>query len=366
MPHDLTPVSRQFRIAGEFIDAAPYGTGHINDTYVVRFRTPGGTVRYIFQRINHSIFKDVPRLMENIGRVTAHVRGKLAGAPGSNPDREALTVIPTRDNAAFHQDADGNYWRAYIFIEGARTYDIVESAGQAYEAAKAFGGFQKQLMDLAGPRLHETIPEFHHTPKRFVRLEQAIAADVKNRAAKVKAEIEFALARKAMTGTLIELFERGELPERVTHNDTKINNVMLDDQTGRGVCVIDLDTVMPGLVLYDFGDQIRTTTFTGAEDEEDLRKVQFKLDMFEALVRGYLDAAREFLTPREVEFLAFSGRLITFEIGIRFLTDYLDGDVYFKTHKPDHNLYRARVQFERVRLIEAQQDATARLVAKYR
>ena len=366
MPHDLQAVSRQFQIAGKFTEAVPYGTGHINDTYAVRFRTLGGTVRYIFQRVNHNIFRDVPRLMENIGRVTAHVRGKLAGVPGSDPDRETLTVIPSRDGAPFHRDPNGNFWRAYIFIEGARTFDIVESPAQAYEAAKAFGGFQKQLMDLSGPRLHETIPDFHHTPKRFAKLEQAIAKDVKNRAAKVNREIDFALAHKAMTGTLIDLLAKGELPERVTHNDTKINNVMLDDKTGRGVCVIDLDTVMPGLVLYDFGDQIRTTTFTGSEDEEDLGKVQFKLDLFEALIRGYLDAARDFLTPREVEFLAFSGKLITFEIGIRFLTDYLDGDVYFKTHKPDHNMYRSRVQFERVRLIEEQDEAAARIVAKYR
>ena len=365
MQHDLAKVSRQFRMPGDFIDAAPYGTGHINDTYAARVRTQDGVVRYIFQRVNHNIFKDVPRLMQNIGRVTEHIRGKLQAIPGRDPSRETLTVIPALDGESCCRDDEGNFWRAYIFIEGARTYDEVESPEQAYEAAKAFGCFQKWLLDLPEPRLNETIPGFHHTPGRFAALETSIAADACNRAVRAEQEIEFALARKDMTGILTELLERGQIPERVTHNDTKINNVMLDDADGRGVCVIDLDTVMPGLALYDFGDEVRTTTGTAAEDEQDLRKVTFQLHMFKALVRGYLEATGDFLTPAEVTQLAFSGRLITFEIGIRFLADYLDGDVYFKTHRPHHNLDRARTQFEMVRQMEAQQDRMQNLVDEF-
>lgn len=366
MTHDLSTVSAQFQIDGDFIDGAPYGSGHINDTYALRFRASEGTVRYIFQRVNHNIFKDVPQLMANIRRVTQHVRAKLESMPDRDPDRETLTVIPTVDGAAFHRDRSGDYWRAYVFIEGARTYDEVESIDQAYHAAHAFGTFQSTLLDLAGSRLVETIPDFHHTPKRFAALEAALESDACNRAASAKAEIEFALARKPMTGRLIDLLTAGTLTERITHNDTKINNVMLDDETGRGVCVIDLDTVMPGLVLYDFGDQVRTTTATAAEDERDLSKVTFRLDMFESLARGYLDAARDFLSPAEVDCLAFSGKLITFEIGIRFLADYLSGDVYFKTHRSGHNLDRTRTQFEMVRQMEENAEAMSAVVARLR
>jgi Ser/Thr protein kinase RdoA (MazF antagonist) len=270
------------------------------------------------------------------------------------------------DGAAYHRDESGNFWRAYLFIEGARTYDEVGSGTHARESARAFGEFQRLLLDLPAPRLHETIPDFHHTPRRFAALEQAVEADPCNRAIQAAADIQFAMDRKEMTGRLIGLLEAGRLPERVTHNDTKINNVMLDDATGRGVCVIDLDTVMPGLVLYDFGDEIRTTTATAAEDERDLLKVRFRLDMFEALVQGYFEAAHDFLTPAELDNLAFSGRLITFEIGIRFLADFLAGDVYFKTHRAGHNLDRARTQFEMVRQMEQKEDAMAKIVDRLR
>ena len=366
MKHDLKAVVAQFDLEGEFVDAQPYGTGHINDTYLVRLRQGQAVVPWILQRINHRVFTKVPALMENILRVTEHVRGRLAALPGSDLRRETLTVIPTRAGKAFLEDADGNFWRTYIFITGARTYDEVRGRDMARQAAMAFGRFQKLLMDLPEPTLHETIPFFHHTPDRFARLEAAIAADAAGRAASCPAEIEFALARKASTGVLVDGIAAGRLPLRVTHNDTKINNVMIDDQDGRGICVIDLDTVMPGTVLYDFGDQIRTTTGTAAEDERDLSKVRFQIDMFEALVEGYLEAARDFLVPAEIEQLAFSGRLITFEIGIRFLTDYLQGDVYFKTHRPGHNLDRARTQFQMVRHMEAQSEAMEGIVARYR
>jgi aminoglycoside phosphotransferase (APT) family kinase protein len=257
-----------------------------------------------------------------------------------------------------HIDADGNFWRAYHFIENARTYDSVQSPAQAFQAAKAFGEFQRMLADLPAPRLHDTIPDFHHTPKRFAALERAIAADVAGRAILAKPEIDFALARKSICGVLLD----AGLPERVTHNDTKINNVMLDDDTGEGICVIDLDTVMPGLVLYDFGDMVRTATSPGPEDERDLSKVNLQFPLFEALARGYLTSAAGFLTKEEKKHLAFSGKLITFEIGLRFLTDYLSGDTYFKVHREGHNLDRCRTQFKMVASIEQQEEQMVKLI----
>ncbi len=363
MDLDLAAVFAKFEVSARFLDGQPYGNGHINDTYAVVARGPdGANRRFILQRMNHRIFTRIPELMDNIVRVTRHVRAKLAALPGRNPDRESLTVIPTRAGEAFIRMEDGGYWRCYLFIEGARTVDVVETPEQAYEAAKAFGTFQDILRDLPPPRLHDTIPDFHHTPKRFAALRRAVGENPAGRAGRAAAEIDFAMAREAMTDRVVQGLESGEIPERVTHNDTKINNVMLDEQTNRGICVIDLDTVMPGSVLYDFGDMVRTSTSTGAEDETDLTKVTFRTDYFEALVHGYLDAAGPALEPRELDLLAFSGRLITFEIGIRFLTDFLEGDVYFKTHRPDHNLDRTRTQFKLVQEMEKQQDAMEKIV----
>jgi Phosphotransferase enzyme family len=354
--HDVSAVARQFQILGDLVSAAPYGTGHINDTYCVVYNQGGTDVRYIVQRINHAVFKNPVALMENIRRVTEHVGARFADE--RERSRRVLTLVPARDGRAYYRDVDGNHWRVYIFIEKARTFDAVESAGQAFQAAKAFGQFQKLLADLPAPRLHDTIPDFHHTPKRFAALEQALAADAFNRARLAKPEIEFALKHKAMAGVLIE----ARLPERVTHNDTKLNNVMLDHATGEGICVIDLDTVMPGLALYDFGDMVRTTTSPAKEDERDLSKVTMQLPMFEALARGYLSSAAEFLTPAEKGLLAFSGKLITFEIGLRFLADFLAGDTYFKVHRENHNLDRCRTQFKLVESIAQQEERMNQLV----
>ncbi|NOY81020.1 MAG: aminoglycoside phosphotransferase family protein [Kiritimatiellaeota bacterium] len=363
MTTDLAAVFAEFDVPARFVEGGPHGNGHINDTYAVVAETADGCRRrYILQRMNHKVFTRIPELMENILRVTRHVRGKVESLPGHDPDREALTVIPSRGGGPFIQREDGSCWRCYIFIENALTTDVAADPRQAYEAAKAFGTFQEMLRDLPMPRLHDTIPDFHHTPKRFEKLRKAIEQDRVGRAESAGPEIAFALARGEMTTTVTDGIERGEIPERVTHNDTKINNVMLDIESGRGVCVIDLDTVMPGSVLYDFGDMVRTSTSTGAEDERDLSLVTFQRDFFDALVCGYLDAVGASLLPRELELLAFSGRLITFEIGIRFLTDYLEGDVYFKTHHPDHNLDRTRTQFALVRAMEEQADALDALV----
>jgi len=356
LKYDLQTIARQFQIDGSFLEAYPYGHGHINDTFCCVFDQGGARVRYIFQRINHTVFKNPVGLMENVQRVTSHLGRKCAADPDRY--RKVLTLIPARDQLSYHCDAQGNYWRAYIFIEQAQTYDAVESTRQAYEAAKAFGQFQRLLADLPSPRLHDTVPDFHHTPKRFANLVKGIEADVANRAALAKKEIEFALRHKRICRALLD----AGLPERVTHNDTKLNNVMLDDTTGEGVCVIDLDTVMPGLALYDFGDMVRTTTSPAKEDERDLSLVKMQFSMFEALVRGYLASAGEFLTPGEKRQLAFSGQLITFEIGIRFLSDFLAGDTYFKVHREGHNLDRCRTQFKLLESIEQQEEQMNQLV----
>jgi Ser/Thr protein kinase RdoA (MazF antagonist) len=357
--HNVSAVARQFEISGELLSVASYGSGHINDTYCAVFHQAGVLARYILQRINRDIFKSPAHLMENIQRVTSHLAAKSAGEP--DRDRRVLTLIPARDGQPCHVDAEGHHWRAYRFIEKARTFDAVESADQAFQAAKAFGRFQELLVDLPAPRLHDTIPDFHHTPKRFMALQQAIAMDIANRAIQARPEIEFALARESISSVLLD----ANLPERVTHNDTKFNNVMLDDSTGESICVVDLDTVMPGLVLYDFGDMVRTTTSPAKEDEQDLSKVTMQFPMFEALVRGYLASAGSFLTKAEKKHLVFSSKLITFEQGIRFLADYLAGDSYYKVHHDGHNLDRCRTQFKLIESIEQQDERMDQLVCKW-
>ena len=348
---NLPKVMEAFSIYGTFVSGESYGSGHINDTFCATVDQAGTNVRYIFQRINDRIFKDVPALMENIDRVTAH-------ASRANPEktsRGSLTLVPSRKGASFERDETGSYWRCYLFIEGARTYDMIESPRQAYEAARAFGRFQRLLSNMPGPRLHETIPRFHDTPSRFAALEKAIATDSHRRVAEAASEIDFAVKRRSITGVLLDLVENGSIPERVTHNDTKVNNVMIDDVTGEGICVIDLDTVMPGLALYDFGDLVRSATNSAREDETDLSKVSMRMGYYEHLLEGYLAGAGSVLNEAEIQHLAFSGKLITFEIGMRFLTDYLEGDRYFKTHRPGQNLDRARNQFALVRSIELQE-----------
>lgn len=357
MKYDIRSVSARFDLRGEYLHGSPYGSGHINDTYAVTINQAGTPVRYIVQRLNHTVFRAPVALMENIIRVTSHVRHGLEAAGASDISRRVLTLVPARDGRFWHVDAEGNFWRCYLFIEQARTYDLIEEAQQARAAARAFGHFQQMLADLPAPRLHDSIPEFHHTPARLNAMRQAVAADRCRRVVRASQEIEFVLARQAIASVLADEQTRGHLPERVTHNDTKLNNVMLDDATGEGICVIDLDTVMPGLVLYDFGDMCRTACRPAAEDERDLSKVEMRMDMFRALVTGYLDSAGGFLTAAERSYLAFSARLITFEIGIRFLTDHLDGDRYFKIYRAGQNLDRARVQFKLVDSFERNEGA---------
>ncbi|MBA4387370.1 MAG: mucin desulfatase [Verrucomicrobia bacterium] len=365
MKHDIKKVGAQFKVEGKFQSASPYGSGHINDTYAAVYDKGGRNVRYILQRINHNIFKNTAGLMDNVKRVTEHQRDFLVRTGAKDLDRRALRLVPSRNGMHYLKDDEGNTWRVYDFIEGASTYDKIERIEHAYLAAKAFGEFQKQLVDMPGGRLVETIPDFHNTPKRFDAFKKAVEADVKGRAKSCRSEMEFVKRHEEMTGRLVGLQAKGIIPERVTHNDTKINNVMLDDKTGEGICVIDLDTVMPGLALYDFGDMVRTATNSAAEDENDLSKVFSRIEVFEALVKGYMEASGDFLNEAEVENLVLGGKMMTFEVGMRFLTDFLSGDVYFKTQRDNHNLDRARNQFKIVESITEQEAKFDRIVRKY-
>ncbi len=306
----------QFQPQSEFLGAVTYGTGHINDTFASSFRTRQGVVRYIHQRINHQVFREPEKVMANIVRVTRYAAERIIAA-GGDPARETLTVIPARDGRPYYRTPEGDTWRTYLFIEGARTYDQVEDMQLVYTAANAFGKFQRLLAGLPGERLHETIPDFHHTAKRFAAFALALERDAHNRAATARAEIDFVLARADDARVVVDLLAEGRIPERVTHNDTKLNNVMIDERTGDGICVIDLDTVMPGSALYDFGDLVRTGAITAAEDERDFALVRLDLALFEYVAHGFLDATCDILTPIEIDHLVFGARLITYEQAIR-------------------------------------------------
>jgi len=363
--HKLRDVVDHFQIEGLYLGAIPCGSGHINDTYVSSFEVGKNEIHYIHQWINHNIFKEPEKLMKNIERVTCYARDQVI-AKGGNPARESLTLIPTNAGEWFYKTPDGDYWRTYIFIDGARTYDKVENLQHVYSASKAFGKFQKMLCDLPGERLHETIPNFHHTRKRFDDFTRSLENDPVNRAQFVEEDIKFILRHEGETSLIVDMLGEGVIPERITHNDTKLNNVMIDDKTGEGICVIDLDTVMPGSALYDFGDSVRIGASTASEDEIDLSKVDLDLDLYERLTRGYLDATRDFLTPIEVNLMAFSGKLITLEQSIRFLNDYLNGDKYYRIHYPDHNLVRARTQMKMVIAMEEKFNQMITIVDRYK
>lgn len=359
---ELQHVSRQFQIYGEIQHAETFKIGHINETYSATYDQGGMRVRYIHQKINKTVFKEPPAVMKNLMRVTAHIRTKLEEQGAADITRRSLVVIPTRDGQAYYHNGDGEYWRTFVFIEGTQTFESVQTPVQAFEAGRAFGEFQYHLVDLTGQRLLETIPDFHNTRKRFEALKEAVERDRYSRAKEARREIDFALRNEAMVDVILDSMAKGRIPERITHNDTKFNNVMLDVKTGKAMCVVDLDTVMPGCALYDFGDMVRTTTSPTLEDEEDLSKVRMQMPMFKKLAQGYLSTAGQFLTKTEKSLIAFSGKLITFEIGLRFLTDYLSGDKYFRIHRPAHNLDRCRTQFKLVESIERQEAAMQKFV----
>ena len=352
---EIARIGSRFRLEGEFSAAEPYGGGHINDTFRAEYRLPdGGRIRYLHQRINQSVFPDPVAVMENIDRVSAWLQQRIAEEGLPDPERRCLQVIPTRDGRAMYLTPEGEAWRTYNFVEGASTWEVVQSPAMAREAARAFGRFQRLLVDLPGPRLNEVLHRFHHTPERFQQFEDAFRKDPQGRAVGASPEIEFALRRVPLCHWLLDLYYEGEAPERITHNDTKLNNVMIDDATGEGICVVDLETVMPGLSLYDFGDLARTASTRASEDEQDLARVRVDPELFLALAEGYLAETRSFLTEAEQAHLVTSGMVITFEVGLRFLADHLRGDEYFRIHRPGHNLERARTQFALVRSMEEQ------------
>ena len=358
----LQEISKQFQIYGEILHAETFKIGHINETYSATYDQGGMRVRYIHQKINRTVFKNPPAVMENVMRVTTHIRRGLETDSARDITRKSLIVIPTRTGKSFYRSTDGEYWRTFVFIEGVETFESVQSPEQAFEAGRAFGEFQRLLVDLPGGRLNETIPDFHHTRKRFTALQHAIQKDHFNRAKEAKSEIDFALKHEDLVDVILDAMAKRKIPERITHNDTKFNNVMLDTLTGEARCVVDLDTVMPGCALYDFGDMVRTTTSPTLEDERDLSKVKMQMPMFKKLAEGYLSTAGKFLTKAERNYIAFSGKLITFEIGLRFLTDFLSGDTYFRIHRPGHNLDRCRTQFKLVESIERQEEAMQKYV----
>ena len=342
-----------------FLRAEPYGDGHLNETYAAYYRKADGTeYRNILQKINNYVFPDVDGLMENIVGVTAYLRGIVG-------ERETMTVIPAADGKAYYLDPDGNYWRSYIFIVNATAYQKIEKDEDFFTCGVSFGRFQQQLADYPAHLLHETIVNFHNTEDRFAKFEAALAADKLDRAKDIADEIKFVMDRKADCSVALQALRDGKLPLRVTHNDTKLNNILIDRTTNEGICVIDLDTTMPGLSINDFGDSIRFGANHSAEDEKDLSKVNFDIDLYEAYTRGFLEGAQGSLTAAELEYLPWGARLMTLECGIRFLTDYLDGDHYFRIHRPEHNLDRCRTQFKLVSDMEAQFDAMAAVVAKY-
>lgn len=354
------------RTGGRLLSKTPYGNGHINDTFLLRYETQSqGEKKYILQRMNHDIFKNPPLLMDNIVHVTDYLRSIIVSR-GGDPERETLNVLKTSDGASFFQDSGHNYWRVYPFIERSLCLEKVGSAKDFYDSAVAFGSFQKMLSDYPARTLHETIPNFHNTPSRFQDFKAAVQNGDRNRAALAEKEIAFALDRASETSVLTALLNIGALPLRVTHNDTKLNNILFDQDTGKALCIIDLDTVMPGLSLYDFGDSIRFGASTGAEDETDLDRIELDLSLFEAFTKGYLEGCAGSLTAKEIELLPMGAKLMTYECGIRFLADFLTGDTYFKVHRAQHNLDRARTQFKLVADMEAKWDQMTAIVAKYK
>lgn len=360
---NLIPVLEAFDFSGEVIAYERFGEGHINDTFALTVKTAHGTRRYILQRINHNVFKDPIGVMENILGVTEFLRKKITAA-GGDADRETLTVLCTKEQKPYYLDEDG-FWRCYLFVENTICLQAVRHSDDFYNAAYTFGEFQRKLGEYPAHTLHETIENFHNTPVRLENFKKAVKADSCKRAACCKKEIDFIFAREADCSYMTDLLAKGELPLRVTHNDTKLNNILIDADTGKGLCVIDLDTVMPGLAANDFGDSIRFGASTAKEDETNLSKVHFSLELFEVYTKGFLAAAGSVLTQKEKQTLHWGAKLMTLECGMRFLTDYLEGDTYFKTTHSAHNLERCRTQLHLVEEMEQEFAAMQAVVEKY-
>lgn len=346
----LDAIFKQFQTQGTFAHAHPFGAGHINTTFLAR-TIEKHCPDYILQRINPVVFKHIPALMNNVLLVTRHIQHKLHALTPADLNKACLTLILSHHQQPFVQDDQGHYWTCYLFIEGSRSHDIVTNAKQAYEGGKTLGRFLEQVSDLPSHVLHETLPDFHHAECRLQHFYEAQAEDTCKRKASCKKEMDFVNAHAEAMQFILQLGRDGKISQRITHNDTKFNNILLDEEDN-GLCMIDLDTVMPGYIHYDFSDAIRIVANTGAEDEADLDKITFNTNLFTAFCRGFLGEVKPSLSKAEAESLAYSLPLLPYLIGLRFLTDYLQGDVYFKTHFPHHNLQRARAQFQFVSRIQ--------------
>lgn len=359
-------VIANFCYEGTLMDGTPFGSGHINDTYLLTFRASGAKqTKAILQRINRYIFKCPEELMENIMGITSYLRKRII-ENGGDPERETLNVIPTLEGKACYRDFLGDYWRSFKFVQDAASYDRVDKPEHFYESAVAFGNFQRLLADYPAETLHETIRGFHDTKARLDVFRKIVEENPAGRASLVQNEIDFVLARQELADVFPKLQAESEIPIRVTHNDTKLNNVLIDNKTGKAVCVVDLDTVMPGFAMNDFGDSIRFGASTADEDEQNLDKVHFNLALFEIYTKGYLTGCDGRLTEKEIALLPMGAKVMTYECGMRFLTDYLQGDVYYKIHREHHNLDRCRTQFKLVYEMESQWERMQEIVNKWR
>lgn len=348
--YDLPEIVSEFQVDGTISAVEPHGSGHINDSFYLK-NGQSDFPDYLLQRINTVIFKDVPVLMSNISKVITHLKNKLRAIPGVQADKEVLTLVNTKDNKAYYKDLQGNYWRMYHFLRDTRSLDVIKDNTVGYEGGKAFGRFQARLIDLNIDSLRETIPDFHNISKRVTDFKVAIASDPCDRKKSIQPEIEFLGSRAEHLIQLSRDVVENATSKRITHNDTKFNNLLLDDKN-RVQCVVDLDTVMPGYLAYDFGDAIRTLINSASEDEKDLDKITLNIPLFEAYTRGYLEQAIEFITPEEVTSLSAGMLILPYMQSIRFLTDYLNGDTYYKILFPEHNLQRSRAQTQLFRQIE--------------
>jgi Ser/Thr protein kinase RdoA (MazF antagonist) len=358
----LDEIISRFSVPGALIKAERFGSGLINDTWLCEFEDRGAARKYILQHINKSVFKQPELVMKNVEIVTGHIQERLRREGVAGPENVTPALIRTRDGASYHIDGSGEYWRMFHFIESGEVFDRVTGSEHAYEVGRGLGRFQSLVSDLPPGGLSDTLPGFHHTPVCLKQFDEAVTADAKGRAAEAKAEMDFVNARRALAPVLMEAMESGGVPIRVVHNDPKVNNVLIHKETREALCMVDLDTVKSGIVHFDFGDCVRSAANRAGEDAENLDEVRLDVSLYQEITRGYLREAGSFLTPKEVELLPVSVKVITFELGLRFLADYLRGDVYFKIKYPGHNIHRARVQF---RLLKSVEDAGLQAMKAY-
>ena len=364
MINDVIGIAKEFNVIGIPVSFEECTAGHINNTYIVTFDNQGVLDKYVLQKINTYVFKNPDHVMSNIIGVTTYLHD-LIQAQGGDADRGTLNFVSCNNGEYYFKNSNGDCWRMYRYIDDVISYSLADTTELFEKAGKAFGIFQRQLSGYDACSLYETIPDFHNTPERYKRFLDVVEACCSSRKKEAEKDIQFVLSHKAHCEFIISSLQRGEIPTRVTHNDTKLNNILMDSHTGDGVCIIDLDTVMPGSILYDFGDAIRFGASNALEDETDLDKVFFREDMFEAFSKGYIEELQDTLTVREIKAFPMGVLVITLETGMRFLTDYLENDIYFKTSYPEHNLVRARNQFKLVRDIETRMDRFNYIIKKF-